>query len=129
MPITQERQTIQDLRDAGFSQQQAEVLAAKLEATAQATQQDLKEFIHRELTGLEARLDARFAGLEGRIQVHSAEVHAELRARFAESDAKLAELRTEVHATQKDLAYKLIATLVAVVSLAVAIIKLFPNAH
>lgn len=107
MPITQERQTMQDLRAAGFSQQQAEVLAAKLEATAQATQQDLKDFIRQEF----------------------AQFRQELGTRFAEIDTKFAELRTEMHATQKDLAFKLIATLVAGLSLAVAVIKLFPGAH
>jgi DNA-binding transcriptional MerR regulator len=107
MPIIQERQTMQDLRAAGFSQQQAEVLAAKLEATAQATQQDLKDFIRQEL----------------------AQFKQELNTRFAEIDTKFAELRSEMHATQKDLAFKLIATLVAGLSLAVAVIKLFPGAH
>jgi DNA-binding transcriptional MerR regulator len=107
MPIIQERQTMQDLRAAGFSQQQAEVLAAKLEATAQATQQDLKDFIRQEL----------------------AQFKQELSTRFAEIDTKFAELRSEMHATQKDLAFKLIATLVAGLSLAVAVIKLFPGAR
>jgi vacuolar-type H+-ATPase subunit I/STV1 len=107
MPIIQERQTMQDLRAAGFSQQQAEVLAAKLEATAQATQQDLKDFIRQEF----------------------AQFRQELNTRFAEMDVKFADVRTEMHATQKDLAFKLIATLVAGLSLAVAVIKLFPGAH
>jgi len=89
------------------SQQQAEVLAAKLEATAQATQQDLKDFIRQEF----------------------AQFRQEMKTGFAQSDVKLAELRTEMHATQKDLAFKLIAAMVAAISLAVAIIKLFPNAH
>jgi len=44
-------------------------------------------------------------------------------------DVRFAELRTEMHATQKDLAFKLVAAMVAAISLAVAIIKLFPNAH
>jgi len=111
MPITQERQTMQDLRDAGFSQQQAEVLAAKLEATAQATGQDLKDFIRQELASFRQEMKAEFG------QVRS------------EMDVKFAELRTEMHATQKDLAFKLIATMIAAISLAVAIIKLFPGAH
>ena len=34
-----------------------------------------------------------------------------------------------MHATQKDLAFKLIATMIAAISLAVAVIKLFPGAH
>ncbi|MFI5400919.1 MAG: hypothetical protein ACHQZQ_07710 [SAR324 cluster bacterium] len=107
MPITQERQTMQDLRAAGFSSEQAEVLAEKLEAAAQATQQDLKDFIRQEF----------------------AQSRQENNTRFAEMDVKFAELRTEMHATQKDLAFKLMATMVAAISLAVAIIKLFPGAH
>jgi hypothetical protein len=111
MPITQERQTMQDLRAAGFSQQQAEVLAAKLEAAAQATQQDLKDFIRQE-----------FAHFRQEVKVEFTQIRSDM-------DVKFAELRTEMHATQKDLAFKLIATIVAAISLAVAIIKLFPGAH
>ena len=107
MPITQERQTMQDLRTAGFSQDQAEVLAEKLEAAAQATQQDLKDFIRQEFTHF----------------------RQEINTRFAEMDVKFVELRTEMHATQKDLAFKLIAAMVAAITLAVAVIKLFPGAH
>jgi hypothetical protein len=129
MPITQERQTMQDLRAAGFSQQQAEVLAAKLEATAQATQQDLKDFIRQELTTRFAESDNRFAQFRQEQKAEFAQVRHEMNERFAATDVKFAELRTEMHATQKDLAYKLIATIVAVTSLGIAIIKLFPNAH
>lgn len=100
MPITQERQTMQDLRAAGFSQQQAEVLAEKLEATAQATSQDLKGFIQHELSALEGRLNVRFAEQE---------------ARFERS------LRLQLAA--------ILTAFVGVTTLAVAIIKLFPNAH
>ena len=114
MPITQERQTMQDLRTAGFSQDLAEVLAEKLEAAAVATQQDLKDFIRQGLGQFRQEINTRFA---------------DVNTRFAQMDVKFAELRTEMHATQKDLAFKLIATMVAVTSLAVAIIKLFPNLH
>jgi len=129
MPITQERQTMQDLRAAGFSQQQAEVLAAKLEATAQATQQDLKDFIRQELGTRFAEADAKFAQFRQEVKAEFAQVRQEMKTAFAQTDVKLAELRTEMHASQKDLAFKLIATLVAAISLAVAIIKLFPGVH
>jgi uncharacterized sporulation protein YeaH/YhbH (DUF444 family) len=125
MPIIQERQTMQDLRAAGFSQQQAEVLAAKLEATAQATQQDLKDFIRQEFAQFRQELSTRFADMD----VKFAQYRMEMNTRFGATELKIAELRTEMHASQKDLAYKLIATIVAVTSLGVAIIKLFPNAH
>jgi hypothetical protein len=122
MPITQERQTMQDLRAAGFSQQQAEVLAAKLEATAQATPQDLKDFIRQELTTRFAESDNRFAQFRQEQKAEFGQVRSEM-------DVKFAELRVELHSTQKDLTYKLIATIVAVTSLGIAIVKLFPNAH
>ena len=140
MPITQERQTMQELRAAGFSEQQAEVLAEKLEAAAQATQQDLKDFIRQELNTRFAESDnkfaqfrqevkAEFAQFRQEVKAEFAQVRLEMNTRFGGTELKIAELRTEMHATQKDLAFKLIATIVAVVSLAVAIIKLFPNAH
>jgi uncharacterized sporulation protein YeaH/YhbH (DUF444 family) len=116
---------MQDLRAAGFSQQQAEVLAAKLEATAQATQQDLKDFIRQEFAQFRQELSTRFADMD----VKFAQYRMEMNTRFGATELKIAELRTEMHASQKDLAYKLIATIVAVTSLGVAIIKLFPNAH
>jgi len=129
MPITQERQTMQELRAAGFSEQQAEVLAAKLEAAAQATQQDLKGFIRQEFAQFRQETVTRFAEADAKFAQFRQEVKAEFAQVRMEMDVKFAELRTEMHATQKDLAFKLIATIVAVVSLAVAIIKLFPNAH
>ena len=100
MPIIQERQTMQDLRAAGFTQQQAEVLAEKLEATAQAASQDMKGFIRLELSALEGRLDARFADQE---------------ARFERA------LRMQLAA--------ILTAFIGVTTLAVAIIMLFPNAH
>ena len=114
------------------SQDQAEVLAEKLEAAAQATQQDLKEFIRQEFAQFRQELKAEFAQFRQEINTRFAEINtrfADVNTRFAQMDVKFAELRTEMHATQKDLAFKLIATMVAVTSLAVAIIKLFPNLH
>ena len=68
MPITEERQTIQDLRAVGFTEQQAMLLAAKLETTAQATSQDLKSFISAELERLRADIEVRFAQIEARFK-------------------------------------------------------------
>ncbi|MFI5400662.1 MAG: hypothetical protein ACHQZQ_06395 [SAR324 cluster bacterium] len=100
MPITQERQTMQDLRGAGFSPEQAEVLAEKLEAAEQATQQDLKEFIRQEF----------------------AQSRQEMNTRFAEQEARFERALRMQLAT-------ILTAVVAVTTLAVAIIKLFPNAH
>jgi len=147
MPITEERQAIQDLRDAGFSQRQAEVLAAKLEISAQATQQGLKDFIRQELSTRFAESDnkfsqfrqevkAEFAQFRQEVKAEFAQVRAEMNTRFAEvntrfaqTDVKIADLRTELHSSLRDQTLKLIAVLIAAISLAVAIIKIFPNAH
>jgi len=125
MPIIQERQTMQDLRAAGFTQQQAEVLTEKFEATAQATAQDLKSFIVTELDKrfgeLDKHMDKRFAEVDKRF----AEVDkrfAEVNGRFSEQEAKF-EHALRVHLTT------ILTALVGLLGLAVAIIKLFPNAH
>jgi uncharacterized membrane protein YqjE len=64
MPIIQERQTMQDLRAAGFTQQQAEVLAEKFEATVQ----DIKAFFVAELDKRFALVDQSFAEQEAKLQ-------------------------------------------------------------
>ena len=111
MPITQERQTIQEMRAAGFSEEQALLLAAKFEATAQATSQDLKSFISAENERLRAELRADMKQLR-----------ADLDVRFAEQEARFERaLRVQVAA--------ILTAIVGVTTLAVAIIKLFPNAH
>jgi len=46
-----------------------------------------------------------------------------------ELDRKLNELRVEFHSSMRDQTFKMMAVLIAALSLAVAIIKLFPNAH
>ena len=107
MPIIQERQTMQDLRAAGFTERQAEVLAEKLEATAQATTQDLKTFIIAELDKRFSEVDKRFSEV-GRL--------------FSEMEAKFERaLRLQLTTV--------LTAFVALLGLAVAIIKLFPNAH
>ncbi|MBI4082080.1 MAG: hypothetical protein HY423_05660 [Candidatus Lambdaproteobacteria bacterium] len=98
MPITQERQTIQDLRGVGFSEEQALLRAAKLEGAAQATSEDLKGFIDRRLGEMEARIDVRLAQMEARFE-RSLRLH----------------LAT------------ILSAFVGLVGLAVAIIKLFPG--
>jgi hypothetical protein len=46
-----------------------------------------------------------------------------------ELDRKLNEIRVELHSSLRDQTFKLMAILIAAISLAVAIIKMFPNAH
>jgi len=122
MPITEERQTIQELRAAGFSEEQALLLAAKLEATAQATSQDLKGFIKAELGKLMAELDKRFADVDQRF----VELEARFETRLAGMEARLAgmEARFE-HALRVQLA-AILTAFVGVTGLAVALIKLLP---
>ena len=98
-------------------------------AQERQTREDLKDFIRQELTMQFAESDNRFAQFRQEQKAEFAQVRHEMNERFAATDVKFAELRTEMHATQKDLAYKLIATIVAVTSLGIAIIKLFPNAN
>jgi hypothetical protein len=114
MPITQERENIQELRAAGFTQQQAEVLAAKFEATAQATSQDLKGFIRQELSALETRLDVRFAEISGR---------------FGQTDGRIAEMEARFERALRLQLAAILTAFVGVTGVAVALIKLFPNAH
>ena len=100
MPVTDTLKTAADLKLAGFPDNQAKVLAEKFEETATAVSEDLKSFISRELK--ELRL---------------------------EMDRKLSDIRVELHSSMRDQTFKLMAILIAALSLAVAIIKLFPNAH
>jgi len=82
------------------SEEQAEVLAEKLEAAAQATQQDLKDFIRQEFTQSRQEINTRFAEQEARFE---------------------GGLRVQLAA--------ILTAIVGVTTVAVAIIKLFPNAH
>ncbi len=72
MPITQERQNIEDLRKVGFPQEQAIVLAEVLEVTAQAVSLDSREFMLAELdkrfTALRSDMELRFSQLEARFE-------------------------------------------------------------
>ena len=112
MPITDTLKTAEDLRQAGFNDTQANVLAQKFEETAQAQNQDLKSFIHGEFEAFEGRINIRFA---------------EIDVRFAEIDAKIESIRADLQAALRDQMLKFITINVALITLAVAVIKLFPN--
>ena len=124
---------MQDLRAAGFSPQQAEVLAEKLESAAQATQQDLKDFIRQELTTRFAEADnkatqfrqdvkAEFTQFRQDVKAEFAQVRGDMNSRFAEQEARFERSLRVLLAT-------ILTAFVGVTTLAVAIIKLFPNAH
>ena len=115
MPITDALKTAAELKLAGFPENQATVLAEKFEETAAAVSEDLKSFISREL-------DRKLTELRG-------ELIGKLNEQRGELTGKLNELRVEFHSSLRDQTFKLMAILIAALSLAVAIIKLFPNAH
>ncbi|MBI4082734.1 MAG: hypothetical protein HY423_09000 [Candidatus Lambdaproteobacteria bacterium] len=123
MPITQERQTIQELRGVGFSEPQALLLAAKLESVAQATSEDLKAFMDRRFS----EIDARFEHMEARFEARFERLEAHMETRFAQMDTRFAEQKADFeHSLRLHLA-TILSAFVAVVGLAVAIIKLFPG--
>jgi hypothetical protein len=118
MPITQERENIQDLRAVGFTENQAIVLAAKLEAASQATSQDLKGFMVAELDKRFGEVDKRF----GEVDKRFGELESRMDVGFAQLEARFERaLRLQLAA--------ILTAIVGVTGLAVAIIKLFPNAH
>ena len=128
MPITTERRNIEELRAAGFTETQAIVLAAKLEATAQAVSEDLKAFIT-------AELDRRFAALLGELNKRFGEIDkrfGEIDKRFGEIDKRFGEMEVRMaqmearfeHSLRLQLA-TILSAFVAVTTLAVAILKLF----
>lgn len=119
MPTAEERQTIQDLRAAGFSEEQALLLAGKFEATAQATSQDLKGFMVAEndkrFGAMAAEMDKRFAQMDKRFEALTGEMNS----RFAQMEARFERsLRLQLGV--------ILSSLVGVVGVAVALIKLFP---
>jgi len=116
MPITDALKTAADLRKVGFTEEQAAILAEKYEETAQAQSQDLKDFIRAEIQGGRAELRAETADLRMGIRGVRGEIRAEM-----------ADLRAEFHSALRDQLLKIVTILIAVVSLAVAIIKLFPD--
>ena len=126
MPITSERQNIQDLRAVGFTEAQSVLLAEKLEATAKSTSDDMKAFIVAELdkrfSALEARLDARFAAVDARfaaVDARFAAVEARMDTRFAEQEGRFERaMRLQL--------VSILTAFVGVTGLAVALIKLLP---
>jgi predicted nuclease with TOPRIM domain len=102
----------------------AEVLAQKFEETAQATHESLKDFIHQEFAALRADLNVRFAQLEGKISQVEGKV-GQLEGKISQVEGKIGELEAKF---ERSLRTQL-GIIIALVSLAVAIIKLFPNLY
>ncbi len=104
MPITTELQNIRELKEAGFTEQQAEKLAEIFERSQQQGFEKFVEVLDQRLGEMEARLNAKF-------------------------DSKIDGLRVEMYKAMNDQLMKMFALMVGVVSLAVAIIKLFPDLY
>jgi hypothetical protein len=107
MPITQERENIQDLRAVGFTENQALVLAAKLEAAAHATSQDFKSFFI-------AEMDKRFGDVEKR---------------FGDVDKRFSEQEARFERTLRAHLATLATIIVGVAGIVLAILKFFPAGH
>ncbi len=78
------------------------MLSQKFEETPQAQNQDLKTFFVSEM-------DRRFEMFESRMNV------------------RFEEIRTELHSSLRDQTFKYVTIMMAMITLAVAVIKLFPN--
>ena len=123
MPITNGLENSRKLRETGFTQQQAEVLAEIIEHAQQQGFDRFSEILERGLTQvsngialLGSRVESRLEALESRFEALESRV-----------DSKIEGLRAELHSSLRDQLLKFVTILVAVVSLAVAVIKLFPD--
>ena len=120
------------MRDAGFNDRQANALAQKFEETAHAQGEDLKDFIRsefdRRFESMEARMDTRFSKVNEQFSNIDSRF-AQVDVQFAEMGTKIEAVRAELHSSLRDQMLKFITILVAVVSVAVAVIKLFPDLH
>ena len=119
MPLTDTLKTAEELRRAGFTENQANLLAGKFEETAQAQSQDLKEFIRGEFTALEARLNTRFEAINTKFEG--------VNTKFEGVYTRIEAVRAELYSAQRDQLLKFVTILVALLSVAVAVIKLFPD--
>ncbi len=72
-------------------------------------------------------LASRFEALEGRCDAFESRMDSKMGALESRMDSKIEGLRAELHSSLRDQLLKFVTILVAVVSLAVAVIKLFPD--
>ena len=121
MPITTELHNVRELKEAGFNDRQAEKLAELLERSIQQGFEKFVEVLDRNM--VEVRQE--FALLRSEM----AQMESRLNARIDAMDGKIESVRAELYKAHSELLLKIVATFVGVVSLAVAIIKLFPNLY
>lgn len=104
------------------------MLSTKLEETAHALGNDLKSFIR-------AELDRRFEAVERRFEAIDRRFD-EVERRFEATDQRIdsvanelrLEFRADLQSGLRDQLMKFIVIMAAMISVAVAVIKLFPNA-
>jgi hypothetical protein len=116
--ITSELRNVRELKEVGFTEKQAEKLAELFE---RSQSQGFEKFAEM-MAAMEGRLDARFAAVEARMTAMEERLTLRL-------DGKIDSLRAELYKALHDQLLKMFALVVGVVSLAVAIIKLFPDWH
>jgi len=129
MPVTDTLKTAAELKLAGFPENQATLLAEKFEETAKAVSEDLKSFIRAEFERNRVGLDHKLGEFDHKLGELRSDVNHKIDELRAEFNHKFDELRVELHSSLRDQTFKVMAILIAALSLAVAIIKLFPNAH
>jgi hypothetical protein len=121
MPITNTRENAKKLESLGAPTPLARGIAEILEDAIQANNQDLKTFfreeLQREMALLRSEIKAEFASLR------------------SESKADIASLRSDMHVMRADLQREMRQQLLwfftmaaGIATIAVAVIKLFPNA-
>lgn len=110
MPITSELHNVQKLRDVGFTQQQAETLATVIESAQQQGFEKFAAVLEQGLVGVRNDLAAGLASVRNEMAL--------LESR----------LETRIESSLRDQTFKMIAVFVALLSVAVAVIKLFPGA-
>jgi regulator of replication initiation timing len=123
MPITNTLKNAEDFRWAGFPDVQANLLAEKLEETAQARSEDLKAFIQNLVQRENAQLRADMAQL----RADMAQLRTELREEVAQSRADMGQQRGDFHNALRDQLVKFVTIMAAMLTAAVAIIKLLPG--
>ena len=104
-PITSERENIQMLRDSGFTQQQAEAVTLVVERSLQQGFDKFAEVLQRELAAIRGEM---------------AQMRNELKIEIRDS-------RIDLRKSLSDQGWKIIGAVLTIVTIAVAIIKLFPN--
>ena len=113
MPITDTLQNAKRLESKGLTPEAAQEISSIVEEATLAGQQDFKEFFRNELANLESNLENRLG--------------ARIEAARAETKENYLSLKVEMHSLARDQLLKFFAILVLSLTLAVAIIKLFPN--